>query len=158
LLVTVGLLLCCVAALGQGEGRAPGGEGGRVVRFAAYDVFVDCGDVALAAWQVDVHGAEGRNAGSIAIVGIEGGEHEAFARPPHYDPRAMQHDRVILGAFSTADEDALPRGRTRVARIHVRLEGPEGFEPEFDVRLETASAPLGAVVDGEVSIEKGERP
>ena len=86
------------------------------------------------------------------------GESEAYRTPPVYDPKAMMHDRVIIGAYSTAEEDSLPRGRTRVARVHVRVEGPAGFEPEFAVVLETAGTAHGARIAGEVTIEKGERP
>lgn len=151
------LIVFGVLALGQGQAtREKGGQSS--VRFAAYDVFVDSGESPLGAWQVDVRAPGERNAGSVRIVGIEGGESEAYAKPPKYDPRAIQRDRVIIGAFSTLDAALLPTGRKRVARIHVRLEGPEGFVPEFEVTLETAATPLGAIIDGEVSIEKGARP
>ena len=152
----VGLVVVGVVGVGQGEdGRAPEVDA-PVVRFAAYDVFVDSEDEGLGAWQVDVKAAEGQNAGTVKIVGIEGGETDVYKEPPVYDPRAMMRDRVIIGAWSTEKE--LPRGRTRVARIHVRLEGPAEWEPEFDVALDTAATGEGAVIAGEVSLEKGARP
>jgi hypothetical protein len=126
------------------------------VRFAAYDVYVDSGKQPLGAWQVDVKAADGQNAGTVKIVGIEGGDAEVYKQPPVYDPRAMMRDRVIIGAYSTAAD--LPHGRTRVATIHVRLEGPADWQPEFDVKLDTAATSEGAVIAGEVTLEKGARP
>ncbi|VAX41848.1 hypothetical protein MNBD_PLANCTO03-1978, partial [hydrothermal vent metagenome] len=47
----------------------------------------------------------------------------AFATPPHYDPAALQDgERIVLGAFSTQPD--LPLGKTRIARVHLRLVGP----------------------------------
>jgi len=51
-------------------------------RFQAIDVLVDTGGFPLAAWQLEF---QNRLPG-VAIVGIEGGDHPAFATPPHYDP------------------------------------------------------------------------
>lgn len=87
------------------------------IRFEAVDVFIDSGDQALAAWQLELEST----AKSIEIVGIEGGQHAAFSKPAYYDPQAMRGNRVVLAAFSTAND--LPRGKTRVARIHVQCEG-----------------------------------
>ena len=53
-----------------------------VVRFAAVDVYVDATDKTLGAYQFELTA----EVGEIAIVGIEGGEHPAFAEPPYYDP------------------------------------------------------------------------
>lgn len=155
-LCALGLLAVGVVGIGQGEDTERERRVVPEVRFAAYDVFVDSGEQALGAWQVDVHAGEGRNAGTVKIVGIEGGEAGVYREPPVYDPRAMMRDRVIIGAYSTAAD--LPRGRTRVATIHVRIEGPAGWEPEFDVTLETAATGEGAAIAGEVRLEKGERP
>jgi len=71
------------------------------------------------------------------IVGIEGGEHPAFREPPMYDPKAMQHERVIIAAFNTAPSDELPRENAS-ATIHLEakgmtrcnaIESPDGSEP-----------------------------
>ncbi len=156
--MTALLLVFGVLALGQGEAKRDEVPAPPVVRFAAYDVFVDSRDMPLAAWQVDVHAPGDANAGTVRIVGIEGGDHEAYATPPVYDPRAIQHDRVVIGDYSTRAEPALPRGKVRVARIHVRTEGPEGFAPEFRITLETAATRLGARIDATATIEEGERP
>jgi hypothetical protein len=87
-------------------------------RFEAVDVFLDSGSESLAAWQVELRSTDE----DVEIVGIEGGEHSAFADPPYYDPRAMNQRRVILAAFQTGND--LPIGRSRVARIHLLVKGP----------------------------------
>ena len=116
------------------------------VRFEAIDVIVDTGQVPLAAWQFEI---QSRSPG-VEIVGIEGGEHEAFADPPYYDPRAMNNDRVILAAFSTADE--LPHGRSRIARLHLQLEGPG--PREFEVQVNVMATVGGEPIPATASIQK----
>ena len=78
------------------------------------DIYVNSGEEHLAAYQIHV------KAGAVvSIVGIEGGEHKAFSKPPYYDPKAMQRNEVKLAAFSTLAKSKLPKGRTRVATLHV---------------------------------------
>ncbi|MCX5671268.1 MAG: hypothetical protein NTU94_08140 [Planctomycetota bacterium] len=139
-------LLVILPVGGRVAGEDAGARGG--VRFAAVDVWIDSGAQALAAWQFEL----AAETGSVKIVGIEGGEHPAFKTPPYYDPAAMQHDRVILAAFSTGRD--LPTGRTRVARIHVQVTG--NMQPEYAVRLDTAGSPDGQRIEAKVSLEKGE--
>jgi hypothetical protein len=115
----------------------------RQVVFGAFEVFVDSGDEPLAAYQVEIKDMLGR----ARIVGIEGGV-EPYTLAPHYDPRAMQREHVIIGAFSTSDK--LPRGRVRVARLHIMS---EGGEPEFQVVLTTAGAPGGRKINANVTLE-----
>ena len=105
-------------------------------RFEAIDVYVDSGNLPLAAYQFEL---QSKTPG-VEIVGIEGGEHSAFAEPPFYDPRAMNNNRVVVGAFSTKED--LPSGKNRVARIHVQLTGP-GMK-EYRALLRTS-----ATIDGE---------
>lgn len=106
-------------------------------RFTAVDIFVDSGDLPLAAYQFELSAA----VGSFKIVGVEGGEHAAFAEPPYYDPAALHGEgRIIIAAFNTGDD--LPTGRTRVARVHVWITGEPS--PDFDVKLIVAGS-----VDGE---------
>lgn len=114
--------------------------GAEEVRFEAVDLLVDSGDLPLAAWQCEI---QSRSPG-VEIVGIEGGEHAAFVDPPFYDPRAIRNDRVILAAFSTADE--LPSGRSRIARLHLQLEGPgpREFEVQVNVMATVGGEPIPA--------------
>ncbi len=119
-------------------------------RFMAFDVFVDSGTNALAAWQLDFRATKG----DVKIVGIEGGEHGAFKEPPHYDPKAMQHERVRLAAFSTAAD--LPHGKTRVATIHVQVTG--STEPQFTIRVEAAAQADGAKITLQAHVQERRKP
>jgi len=113
------------------------------VRFQAIDIYVDSKDKPLAAYQLEFTAT----AGDVKIVGIEGGDHAAFAEAPFYDPQAMQHERVIIAAFSTADK--LPTGKTRVATIHVQVTGKA--DPRFELKLQTAADARGNVLQTETS-------
>ncbi len=119
-------------------------------RFGWVDIHLDAGaGTELGAWQIELVDATGRS----TIVGIEGGEHPAFAEPPHYDPRAMaDSDRVVLAAFSTAD--VLPTGRTRVARIHVRTTG----KADWKLTLIAAADAAGTPIEPETKLEEGSAP
>ncbi|HUU43443.1 MAG TPA: hypothetical protein VMY39_10780 [Planctomycetota bacterium] len=114
-------------------------------RFTFVDVYVDSGERPLAAYQFELVD-ETRAA---KIVGIEGGDHAAFQRPPYYDKAAMKGDRVILADFSTAKD--LPRGRTRVARVMVHLSG--GATPRYRLTLTTAATAGGDRIPAAVSIQ-----
>ncbi|MBN1917293.1 MAG: hypothetical protein JW889_05235 [Verrucomicrobia bacterium] len=114
---------------------APAQDAGRV-RFRAVDVIIDTGDKPLAAYQFEFVA----ETGTIAIVGVEGGEHPAFAEPPYYDAAALHENHIIIAAFSTQKD--LPAGKTRVARIHVQVTGDT--EPQYVVALRIAASPEGA--------------
>lgn len=129
-------LLCAVQA--EDEAAKP--------RFMAIDVFVDAGATPLAAYQVEVLD----EAHASRVVGVEGGDHAAFAMPPYYDPKALSEDRIVVAAFNTSKE--LPVGRARVARIHMRVDG--GMEPGFLARLVTAGSQAGNEVAATVTVEK----
>ncbi len=152
IIAAMALVMAIVGAgMGSADGEEPGLGPQHAVRFAAYDVVIELPESVgasggLAAWQVSLR-AEGAR-----IVGIEGGEHRAFAAPPHYDPRAMMNDRAILAAYSTADD--LPRGRTRVARVHVRLDGQTA--PAWEASLSVATDADGARVEARVSVMRTE--
>ena len=122
------------------------------IEFATIDVVVDPGDETLAAYQVEIEAV----AAAIMIVGIEGGEHPEFAAPPYYDPAAMRHERVIIAAFSTAARDALPRGASRVATIHVQITG--GETPRFEATLTAAAAAGGREIDAKVHLKRNPKP
>lgn len=116
--------------------QQPAFEEGRA-RFCAVDIYVDSQSTPLAAYQLEFTATNG----VAKIVGIEGGEHPAFRNPPYYDPKAMQHDRVIIAAFSTAAPDQLPAGKTRVATIHIQTS--EGTPPAFEVKVQAAADSQG---------------
>lgn len=123
------------------------------IRFETVDVFVDSGPASLAAWQLTI-APRTRDGAEVTLVGIEGGEHAAFSKPAYYDPAALSPagggggGRVVLAAYSTGKE--LPTGRTRVARLHVMVEGGRagGSETEFNVTLTVAADSQGRAIDG----------
>ena len=115
------------------------------VRFCAVDVYVDATNAPLAAYQLEFAVTNG----VAKIVGIEGGEASAFREAPFYDPKAMQHERVIIAAFSTEPADHLPSGKTRVATVHLQISGAEA--PAFEVKLKTAADSNGNKIAAGVS-------
>ena len=134
----------------QAQDPAPAAQEQPASPFRALDVFIDTGDAPLAAYQFDFR-ATGAD---VKLVGIEGGEHAAFAQPPYYDPRALSaaEPRVIVGAFSTADK--LPKGRTRVARlmVHVQGDAPPTYHADLQVAASTDAKPIATAT---VSVQEG---
>ncbi len=105
------------------------------IRFTHVDVSIDSKSEPLAAYQFELAAEKG----DVKIVGIEGGEHAAFKAPPYYDPAAMSQDHVIIAAFNTGKD--LPKGKTRVARVHVQITGET--KPEYVIKLEVAASSEG---------------
>jgi hypothetical protein len=138
-------MLCFLATcLGAAEGPAPSSS----VRFVPVDIYLNSKLVPLAAYQIRFRAT----LGDVKIVGIEGGEHAAFTKAPYYDPKAIQQERVNLAAFSTAAAENLPKGKTRVATVHVRVSGE--VVPQFSAAVQTAATVGGAKASVEVSVEE----
>lgn len=116
------------------------------VRFEAVDIYVDSAAEPLAAYQFELLA----DADRVKIVGVEGGEHTAFREPPYYDPAALSHHRIIIAAFNTGRD--LPKGKTRVARLHVQV---TGSEPHYQIKLDTAGSAEGKEIPATVSVETG---
>jgi len=133
-------LFAAVASFAQERG-APQEPASRV-RFEAVDVFIDSHEQPLAAYQFELFATTG----NVKIVGVEGGEHPAFHEPPYYDPAALTQDRIIIAAFSTATE--LPSGRTRVARLHMQVNG--AVEPQYKLRLIASATQDGGAIAAEI--------
>lgn len=114
------------------------------VRFDYVDVYLDSGNRPLAAYQLELT----VKAGKVRIVGVEGGEHPAFQKPPYYDPAALAKDRIIIAAFNTGRD--LPRKRTRVARIHVQITGD--VQPRYEILLTAAASADAEKIPVEVSL------
>ncbi|HYE61061.1 MAG TPA: hypothetical protein VD997_03615 [Phycisphaerales bacterium] len=110
--------------------------------FLAYDVVIDAGSEPLSAWQVEVKDTLKH----ARIVGIEGGQPGPYSGAPHYDPKAIQGEHVIIGAFTTKDA---PTGKVRVARLHVMA---EGGTPSFTTTI-TAAAPGGRAFNATLTIQ-----
>jgi len=138
------MVLCLLGALrAQGEPR-----------FTFVDVWVDTGDKPLAAWQVEVQGVEGA---ATQIVGIEGGDSKAFRPTPFYDTEARLENRVVLADYTLA-EDA-PKGRFRVARVHIMETGAAGEGAiRYTAKVVAAAAPGGEKIAIEVEVvREGEK-
>jgi hypothetical protein len=115
------------------------------VRFQAVEIFADSQTAALAAYQLEFT----VTSGNAKIVGIEGGEHPAFAEAPFYDPKAIQQERVILDAFSMQSADKLPTGKTRVATIHLQISSSDQLK--FETKLTAAASSDGSRIAVELS-------
>ena len=142
--IVIALLLCC-SANAHAEQQPP------QARFATIDVYVDSGDKALAAWQFELSDRRSH----IQVVGIESGEHAAFDDPPHYDREAVAQgmaDRIAVADFSLAGAAELPKGETRIATVHLRIEGES--QPAYDIQLIAAGDAEGRPIPAQISIRK----
>ena len=119
-------------------------------RFAFVDVYVDSKDQPLAAYQFELT-AQGPG---VTLVGVEGGDAPAFAEPPYYDPKANLHNRIIIAAFNTGSN--LPHGRTRVARVMVRLTGTD--PAKWTARLDVAASDDAKPIPAQIQVSQGEAP
>ena len=118
------------------------------VRFAPLHIYLDSGNRNLAAYQFELKAA----AGQIKIVGVESSGHKAFKEAPYYDPAALAKDRIIIAAFSTGSD--LPKGRTRIATIHLQIAGD--VEPQYELKLIVAADADAKETPAEITFEKGE--
>lgn len=112
--------------------------------FRALDVVIDSGESELAAYQFELRATEG-----VELVGVENGEHAAFAKAPYYDPKALGGGRIIIAAFNTGDD--LPTGRTRVCRLHVR-ETVSGAR--YSVELTVAADGDGNAIEANIEVHE----
>jgi hypothetical protein len=138
------------AAFAQEPATAPNAAAPESDRFVVADVMVESGVQALAAYQIEVVGTNAN--GLVKVVGIEGGESAAFRSPPYYDPAAMQGERVILGAYSTAATEQLPRGEMRIASVHCLVSG--GASPAFHAKVSAAATTDGQPITIRVNVKE----
>lgn len=115
--------------------------------FVACDVYIDSAGKALGAYQIELT----TDRPGAKIVGVEGGAHAEFSGAPYYDPAALSGGRVIIGALSLADAAKLPRGETRVARVHFMLDDPA---TTFAVHVQTAGDERGVLIDAHARASK----
>jgi hypothetical protein len=155
-LVAVVGAIALAGVLGAQGPAAPRAGGASEARFVACDVEMDSGGSVLAAWQIEWRGTIA--GGSVELVGVEGGAPGVYAGPAYYDPEALTHDRVVLGAFSTAKEEGLPHGKTRVARLHLRVVGEADRKVEMSVRVMAAADAGGGKIEPTVSASLGDNP
>jgi hypothetical protein len=117
------------------------------VRFTNVDIVVDPRGTPLAAYQVEFLADSNR----VTLVGIEGGQHAAFKQPPYYDPKALAGNHVILAALNTGKD--LPKDKTRVARLHLRVIGAE--QPKMSAKLIVAASSNEKTIQADVSVSEG---
>ena len=138
----LGILAITLAAL---AGAAEEGDAAEPPRFVPVDVVLDSPEP-VAAWQFEL---ADRN-GALKIVGIENGDSKAFDGAPYYDRNATEGgavERVVVADYSLADVAELPRGRTRIATVHVQVRG----EASFEVTLVAAATADGRPIDASIS-------
>ena len=131
---------------------APAAADDLPLRFLAVDVMIETKDQPLAVYQLEFAATKG----DVKIAGIEGSAHEAFREPPHFDPQAMQQNRVIIAAFNTAGADKLPRGSIRIATIHLQVTGH--VEPVFEVKPSVIATVDGQRIEAAVTVETKRMP
>jgi hypothetical protein len=118
-------------------------------RFVAMDLFINPHGEALAAYQVEITAPAG-----VKIVGVEGGEHPEFRKAPYYDPKGIQHERLIVAAFSVADASKLPAAPTRVLTVHLECE----TDPKLETNLKVAANARGQKINVEARLIERKHP
>jgi len=140
-IIAAAILLSFVASLRAEEPRTNSAP----VTFQSLDLWVDSGSDALAAYQVEIT----YDAKRVRIVGLEGGETDAFREAPYFDRTGFKGGRIIVAAFTTRD-DAAPNGPLRVARIHLAVTGNDA--PDVNISLMTAAKPGGERIAPKVTL------
>ena len=124
---------------------AAAGSAGEEIRFVPVEIILDSPEP-VAAWQFEL---ADRNE-SMKVVGVENGDSDVFARAPYYDRGAIVRgdaERIVVADYSLAEESRLPRGRIRVATVHLMIEG----EADFELTLVTATTSDGRPIDASIS-------
>jgi hypothetical protein len=114
-------------------------------RFTHVDLYIDPKGQPLAAWQLEF----AAETGDVSLVGVEAGQHPAFAaKPPYYDPAALAGKRIILADF-TLNPD-LPNQKTRIARLMLETKGDA--TPHYATKLITAADSQGKRITAELTV------
>lgn len=124
--------------------------GAEPVPFLAMDVFIDPKGEPLAAYQLEITAQPG-----VKIVGIEGGEHPEFRKAPNYDPKAIQSERVIVAAFTTAGADSLPKTKTRILTLHLQS---TTAAPKLESILKISARPDSKSIASEITLTERKEP
>ena len=119
-------------------------------RFTTLDIYLET-TAPLAAWQFELR----ESAGRMRVVGVENGDSAAFGEAPYYDLAAVSGgaaDRIVVADYSMRPAAELPTGRSRVATIHIQLEG--AAEPDYVLSLMAAGGadggPIQAAIDFDI--------
>ncbi len=141
-------ILVCVGAVGAALSAWPQAAD-TDIRFAALEIFLETAEP-LAAWQFELRESSGR----MRVVGVENGESDVFGDAPYYDLEAVSGgtaDRIIVADYSLNAADELPTGRSRVATIHVRLQG--AAVPDYVLNLVTAGGASGEPIQASIDLD-----
>lgn len=122
-----------------------GAESRTGTSFMVFDIMLDTGADKLAAYQLEIAYPQK----TVKIVGLEGADTGAFNPPPYYDPEGMAGGRIKIAAYTLDDEDA-PAGKTRVARMHLSVQG--SWDRELEFKLVTAAKPGGEKITPKITI------
>ena len=148
LVIIIPITICLVISVLAQQSHLEKTSVQQSIRFAPLHIYIDSGNEDLAAFQFELKTVSGQ----IKIVGVEGGEHNAFKKPPYYDPAALANDRIIIAAFNTSDD--LPKGRSRIASIHLQVIGD--IQPEYELKLIVAANADGEEIPAKIIFKEGE--
>ena len=140
-------VLCAglVTAACPGSPKINSGE----IRFEAVEIYLES-EHPVAAWQFEL----GESSGRMRVVGIENGDSAAFAGAPYYDFEAViegEADRIIVADYSLKPADELPTGRSRIATVHVQLQGPT--EPHYVLSLMATGGADGQPIPASIDLD-----
>lgn len=143
------LFLACLLGLTDADSNEPPRSQPAAPHFGWVDVFIDPQGKPLACYQFELTPKDAE----VTLVGVEGGEHTAFSQPPYYDEKANLQNRIVIAAFNTGND--LPRQRTRVARIMVRV---RGGTPHYAATLEVCASADTSRIPAIISTSEGAAP
>ena len=140
------MVLSCAVFMGAGW-SAFSQSVGIGTRFSVLEIYLETAEP-VAVWQFELREASG----TMRVVGVESGDSDAFGEAPYYDLAAVSGgaaDRIVVADYSLRPAAELPTGRSRVATVHVRLEGTA--DPEYVLNLMAAGGangePIQATID-----------
>jgi len=129
------------AARAAAGAAVPAGE----TRILTYDIMLDVGSRALAAFQIEISMSAPDTARVTGML-VRGGDHPALQRQPLFDNQRVSRPGArttfTIANFDTGND--LPSGDVRVARIVLIVVGPGN--PGVTARLVIAAGPEGALI------------
>ena len=141
-------ILVCVGAIGAALSAWPQAAD-LDIRFAALEIVLETAEP-LAAWQFELRESSGR----MRVVGVENGDSAAFGDAPYYDLEAVsggRADRIIVADYSLNPADELPTGRSRIATVHVQLQGTAA--PDYVLSLVAAGGASGEPIQASIEFD-----
>lgn len=110
----VACLWLCAAVAGCSAAKAAGYDVRRTLPYETVDIYIDCGDAVLAAYEIEVQFDP-----SVARVSqVDAGTSAGFLDAPASHPSSYESGRIKLAAFQLNERE--PSGRVHVARVHFR--------------------------------------